>query len=209
MKRKQQKEEVSITICPLFKRPEKKRTKLSEETKARAGPDLYSMVHQPMLLLHFALSRWELAKNMSLEGGMSLRREEIESPAYWGLMNPQWNMCSKGRRQSPINIEPDKLLFDPYLRHIHLDKHKVSGMLHNTGQSLVFRVDKDTKQHVNISGGTISVSIPIRGDLHSLRIRKSTRIRTSHPRLLVPSGAQERLIGRFLTEGVLGGYTAA
>ena len=26
-------------------------------------------------------------------------------------------------------------------------------MLHNTGQSLVFRVDKDTKQHVNISGG--------------------------------------------------------
>lgn len=40
-------------------------------------------------------------------------------------MNPQWNMCSKGRRQSPINVEPDKLLFDPYLRVIHLDKHKV------------------------------------------------------------------------------------
>ncbi|RZC31939.1 carbonic anhydrase-related protein 10, partial [Asbolus verrucosus] len=71
-------------------------------------------------------------------------------------MNPQWNMCSKGRRQSPINVEPDKLLFDPYLRHIHLDKHKVSGTLHNTGQSLVFRVDKDTKQHVNISGGPLA-----------------------------------------------------
>lgn len=42
-------------------------------------------------------------------------------------MNPQWNMCSKGRRQSPINIEPDKLLFDPYLRLIHVDKHKVSN----------------------------------------------------------------------------------
>jgi hypothetical protein len=28
-------------------------------------------------------------------------------------------------------------------------------MLHNTGQSLVFRVDKDTKQHVNISGGPL------------------------------------------------------
>lgn len=49
-------------------------------------------------------------------------------PGYWGLMNPQWNMCSKGRRQSPINVEPDKLLFDPYLRHIHLDKHKVSEL---------------------------------------------------------------------------------
>lgn len=50
----------------------------------------------------------------------------ITGPAYWGLMNPQWNMCSKGRRQSPINVEPDKLLYDPFLRHIHLDKHKVS-----------------------------------------------------------------------------------
>lgn len=34
-------------------------------------------------------------------------------------------MCNKGRRQSPINIEPDKLLFDPYLRPLHIDKHKV------------------------------------------------------------------------------------
>lgn len=30
-------------------------------------------------------------------------------------------------------------------------------MLHNTGQSLVFRVDKDTKQHVNISGGPLGL----------------------------------------------------
>ena len=44
---------------------------------------------------------------------------------FWGLINPQWNMCNKGKRQSPINIEPDKLLFDPYLRPLHIDKHKV------------------------------------------------------------------------------------
>jgi carbonic anhydrase len=43
---------------------------------------------------------------------------------FWGLINPQWNMCNKGRRQSPINIEPEKLLFDPYLRPLHIDKHK-------------------------------------------------------------------------------------
>lgn len=55
--------------------------------------------------------------------------QSVSGPGYWGLMNPQWNMCSKGRRQSPINVEPDKLLFDPYLRHIHLDKHKVSDAL--------------------------------------------------------------------------------
>lgn len=33
---------------------------------------------------------------------------------------------------------------------------QISGILHNTGQSLVFRVDKDTKQHVNISGGPLA-----------------------------------------------------
>uniref|UniRef100_A0A182W4B9 Alpha-carbonic anhydrase domain-containing protein n=1 Tax=Anopheles minimus TaxID=112268 RepID=A0A182W4B9_9DIPT len=65
-------------------------------------------------------------------------------------------MCNKGRRQSPINVEPEKLLFDPYLRSLHIDKHKISGTLHNTGQSLVFRVEKDTKQHVNISSGPLA-----------------------------------------------------
>ncbi|KAJ9590619.1 hypothetical protein L9F63_016389, partial [Diploptera punctata] len=77
-------------------------------------------------------------------------------PGFWGLINPQWPLCNKGRRQSPINVEPDKLLFDPFLRPVHLDKHKVSGTLQNTGQTLVFRVDKDTKHHVNISGGPLA-----------------------------------------------------
>jgi len=58
---------------------------------------------------------------------------------FWGLINPQWNMCNKGRRQSPINIEPDKLLFDPYLRPLHIDKHKVvSAMqIHNNKYILI------------------------------------------------------------------------
>lgn len=46
-------------------------------------------------------------------------------PSFWGLINPQWYLCSKGRRQSPINIEPDKLLFDRHLRPVSVDKHKV------------------------------------------------------------------------------------
>ncbi|OXU27952.1 hypothetical protein TSAR_008520 [Trichomalopsis sarcophagae] len=77
-------------------------------------------------------------------------------PSFWGLINPQWSLCSKGRRQSPINIEPDKLLFDPHLRPVHVDKHKVSGHLHNTGQFLVFRADKESKVRVNITGGPLA-----------------------------------------------------
>lgn len=49
-------------------------------------------------------------------------------PAFWGLINPEWSLCNKGRRQSPVNLEPSKLLFDPNLRPLHVDKHRVSGL---------------------------------------------------------------------------------
>ena len=34
--------------------------------------------------------------------------EGISGPAYWGLINPAWTMCNKGRAQSPVNIDPGK-----------------------------------------------------------------------------------------------------
>jgi carbonic anhydrase len=46
-------------------------------------------------------------------------------PDFWGLVNPEWSLCSKGKRQSPIDIEPQNLLFDPQLKRLHIDKHKV------------------------------------------------------------------------------------
>jgi len=49
----------------------------------------------------------------------------MKGPDFWGLVNPEWNLCSKGRRQSPINIDPRRLLFDPQLNVVHVDKHKV------------------------------------------------------------------------------------
>ncbi|ROT82828.1 CA-related protein [Penaeus vannamei] len=79
----------------------------------------------------------------------------ISGPEFWGLINPNWNMCERGRRQSPVNIEPRKLVYDPHLRHVHVDKHRVSGSLHNTGQSVIFRVEKGSKHHVNITGGPL------------------------------------------------------
>lgn len=50
-------------------------------------------------------------------------------PAFWGLINPEWHLCNKGRRQSPVNLEPQRLLFDPNLRPLHIDKHRV-GILY-------------------------------------------------------------------------------
>ena len=50
-------------------------------------------------------------------------------PRMWGRMNGDWYMCTKGKNQSPINIEPQILLFDPSLKHIVIDGDIVSCVL--------------------------------------------------------------------------------
>lgn len=47
-------------------------------------------------------------------------------PAFWGLINPEWSLCNKGRRQSPVNLIPEKLLYDPNLTELQVDNHRVS-----------------------------------------------------------------------------------
>lgn len=41
-------------------------------------------------------------------------------PHNWGKINTNWLLCSKGKNQSPINIVPKDLLFDPGLRPIKI-----------------------------------------------------------------------------------------
>ena len=48
----------------------------------------------------------------------------FKGPDYWGIINPKWSHCSKGRKQSPIDINPDSLLFDPGLEPIQMNKIK-------------------------------------------------------------------------------------
>ena len=69
-------------------------------------------------------------------------------------------MCSKGKQQSPVNVDPDQLVYDEKLnkQQFRVDKQQISGSLHNTGQSLVFKIDADraAKMPVNITGGPLS-----------------------------------------------------
>ncbi len=82
----------------------------------------------------------------------------ISGPSYWGVINPAWTMCSKGRHQSPINLNPRRLVHDSTLTAVRVDKQPVSGVLYNTGQSLVFRAGQDrlSSLPVNITGGPFS-----------------------------------------------------
>ncbi|GFU58068.1 carbonic anhydrase-related protein 10-like [Nephila pilipes] len=51
----------------------------------------------------------------------------ISGPDFWGLLNPEWSFCTKGRRQSPIDLNPSVLLYDPHLKNIHIDKFRLLG----------------------------------------------------------------------------------
>lgn len=49
-----------------------------------------------------------------------------QGPSFWGLINPDWNLCNQGKRQSPIDIQPKNILFDPNLKDIDITQSKVS-----------------------------------------------------------------------------------
>lgn len=66
-------------------------------------------------------------------------------------------MCNKGRRQSPVNLEPQRLLFDPNLRPLHIDKHRVSIVLNtenNHKNQFSFSVYTDSNLCISIIGYT-------------------------------------------------------
>ncbi|KAK3600038.1 hypothetical protein CHS0354_012720 [Potamilus streckersoni] len=84
--------------------------------------------------------------------------EGISGPAYWGRMNTDWYLCSKGKNQSPIDIDPRLLLFDPNLKHIDIDGDVVSGTLVNNGYDLTLEInDTDAETTpVNLTLGPLS-----------------------------------------------------
>ncbi len=50
---------------------------------------------------------------------------EISGPSFWGLINPDWSLCNGGMSQSPINIKPQNVLFDPRLKDLLIGDAKV------------------------------------------------------------------------------------
>ncbi|VDL68126.1 unnamed protein product [Nippostrongylus brasiliensis] len=52
--------------------------------------------------------------------------DTYQGPQNWGLLFKPWMMCHNGKMQSPIDIPPDRLLFDPNMKPIHIDRISVS-----------------------------------------------------------------------------------
>ncbi|GMR39914.1 hypothetical protein PMAYCL1PPCAC_10109, partial [Pristionchus mayeri] len=81
--------------------------------------------------------------------------DEFPGPSYWA--NFGWPMCRDGKLQSPIDIPPGRLLFDPGLRPIHVDRVTVASELVNTGQMPRVRIGNSQKRPpANLSGGPLN-----------------------------------------------------
>ncbi|CAB3402754.1 unnamed protein product [Caenorhabditis bovis] len=77
-------------------------------------------------------------------------------PDFWGLVEKDWWMCKKGRLQSPIDIQPNRLLFDSAIKPVRLDKLPVLSELVNTGQMIRVRIGYfHRKPSVNITNGPL------------------------------------------------------
>ncbi|VDK55002.1 unnamed protein product [Anisakis simplex] len=95
--------------------------------------------------------------NFTNDANRSDPRSLNSGPDFWGLLDKKWQMCSKGKMQSPINIDPSSLLYDPNLSAIHVDKSTVASELINTGQMPRVRLFNTNRwPSVNISGGPLN-----------------------------------------------------
>ncbi|XP_029425167.1 carbonic anhydrase-related protein 11 isoform X2 [Nannospalax galili] len=79
-------------------------------------------------------------------------------PPFWGLVNAAWSLCAVGKRQSPVDVELKRVLYDPFLPPLRLSTggEKLQGTLYNTGRHVSFL--PAPRPVVNVSGGPLLYS---------------------------------------------------
>lgn len=88
----------------------------------------------------------------------------FSGPAWWGT---KWPICRIGKFQSPIDIRPDRLLYDPELTGIVFayDK-KINGNLTNTGNDVTLYVDDLLIPFLNVTAGPLQYTY----HLHQMKL---------------------------------------
>ncbi|XP_076071747.1 carbonic anhydrase-related protein 10-like [Mytilus galloprovincialis] len=103
-----------------------------------------------------------LPKSFANELGKVWGYDSHLAPEYWGkLHGKEWDLCKSGKHQSPIEIDPSLLLFDPNLTNLHINTANVNGRLETNGLDITFSLDEDTQHLFNITGGPLSYSYKI------------------------------------------------
>ncbi|XP_069142425.1 carbonic anhydrase-related protein 10-like [Argopecten irradians] len=84
----------------------------------------------------------------------------ISGPMNWGL-NPAWTMCRDGKFQSPIDVKPRDLLYDPSLTYLNIQTKKITGNLTNTGHDITLHIDDTYIKLLNASMGPLQYNYHI------------------------------------------------
>ncbi|CAB3404494.1 unnamed protein product [Caenorhabditis bovis] len=92
----------------------------------------------------------------------------VIGPDFWGLLHGDWRMCTAGQMQSPVNIDPAQLLYDPHLMSLNIEGNIVEAIFENTGQLPIATIkDLPNKPTINITGGP---GMPYKYKLHQITI---------------------------------------
>ncbi|KAK6738908.1 hypothetical protein RB195_020790 [Necator americanus] len=103
---------------------------------------------------------------LAIEYPWTFDNDLFGGPDFWGLVNRDWRMCTAGQMQSPVNIDPGQLLFDPHLGRISIDDVHVEGTFENIGQLPIITINETlSKTTINITGGPAS---PYKYRLHQI-----------------------------------------
>ncbi|XP_010912303.1 alpha carbonic anhydrase 1, chloroplastic isoform X2 [Elaeis guineensis] len=90
-----------------------------------------------------ALASVLLADADDTHGAVKFGYSGSNSPDKWGSLSPDYRMCSKGERQSPINIEKSKLAYNPGLEALERNYVPASATLVNKGYQIGLLFDKN------------------------------------------------------------------
>lgn len=115
--------------------------------------------------------------------------EGISGPEYWGKLNPEWTLCDIGKQQSPINIDPKSLVYDPNLRPFKMERKRVDGIVLNTGRDVTLNLLESKSNCITILTGPVSY----RYRVAQLKIHFGT---------LDSSGSEHTISGQYFTAEV-------
>uniref|UniRef100_A0A914EDZ8 Alpha-carbonic anhydrase domain-containing protein n=1 Tax=Acrobeloides nanus TaxID=290746 RepID=A0A914EDZ8_9BILA len=96
-----------------------------------------------------------ISKRIAADYPWTFDNDLFGGPDFWGLVSKTWRMCTVGQLQSPINIDPSRLLFDPGLTSIVIGHQQIEAEFRNAGPLPIVTVNdtNGASGQINVTGG--------------------------------------------------------